>query len=1100
MIECSSLFGQNWKNVFTAPNTVSSGFFHNENEGCIGTGLYTVGGPAQIYYTNDGGATWMLAALPGQQITGQVTDIFFRDRSNGWATIKNEPEFGWSGVYKTNDGGRTWTFVLQTAHPTCIRETGRGVFLTDRAAGILRSIDGGRNFTPILSFSGALSVDFVDDNIGIATGESILSSPVRVTLDGGTTWTDRVFGREAWTSFADPVNGRMFFASERDNVWPPAESTIGMSPDNGVTFSNVRYWLGDGITGGMAGSRKCKSVIYVQGQDTNATAIKGLFRSTDSGINWVNVGGPSNYNDTRFAVTGRGAVVYAFDKSGGVWRTTSGGDGTISSSVLSALLIRSPTNTSSAKLCDSTTIRIPLRFTGCEEIRITNISFDSELSLVRAPGVLQASASKYDTLILRYFPQQVGPKIKQISITFVQSDGTLEDTTIAFNVEGLAIPDEPLITTSSGRSLSYGDISVCGGDSSDIITITNTGCAPMRVNALTISNSAFSLLSSFKPFTLDPGTSRKFLVYFKPQLTTTYNGTVIVRTSFGGDSIPITGNGIQGSRSMRLVQPTMEATLCDTPEYILILRNISCSALTIDSLGVNAPFELLTSANNISLLTDSTVTLHLRLVPITTGTFTQDFRIYSMIKGERFDTTITITATITAGAAVLSLPSDVIDFGDVSTCSFAESTISFSNTGCDSLRGNISVSTAPDFTMTGATLFALAKGEGTSVLFTFKPTQIGPQSTTIVLNTNAGSRIITLRGVGIAGGGTVQGTVSTLGTVLTCLDTVFSAALVNNTCDTVIFDSMTVSGVGQSDYVIPSPSPGALAIDDSIIINGVFAPTAGGQRPATATFYFHSKLGVPYQVTIVLDGIGAEPTVLSLSMPTSQMLIKESAVLSIPVDLAGSTILPVSELTFTVETNTDFIEPIRFDLSPQYAGIAVADPLVFSGNSIRAVVRFSSPTIVLAGKLGDLVSTAFITDTAETDLTLTDFSISDSTVLAACLPTSFDSSTIHFALDPNCGDLTISKFIKQIDLVRISGIKPNPSTGQVYLTLRAPAEYKGVCTLEVVDVNGRKILERVIDKIDSNALPLIINGPSGVYQIRVISSGGICVQNVHIVN
>ena len=72
-----------------------------------------------------------------------------------------------------------------------------------------------------------------------------------------------------------------------------------------------------------------------------------------------------------------------------------------------------------------------------------------------------------------------------------------------------------------------------------------------------------------------------------------------VKTSFGADSIPISGVGIQGSRALRLVQPTVDLTLCDTPEYIFILKNVSCSELHIDSLGVDAPFDLLTSGNGI---------------------------------------------------------------------------------------------------------------------------------------------------------------------------------------------------------------------------------------------------------------------------------------------------------------------------------------------------------------------------------------------------------------------------------------------------------------------------------------------------------------------
>jgi hypothetical protein len=78
------------------------------------------------------------------------------------------------------------------------------------------------------------------------------------------------------------------------------------------------------FTGHIAGVGK---TIYVQSQNRTTD---GLFRSDDGGISWRAVGGPTNEFDTRFFVTGcRGEVVYAFDRNGGIYKTTDGGDGTL---------------------------------------------------------------------------------------------------------------------------------------------------------------------------------------------------------------------------------------------------------------------------------------------------------------------------------------------------------------------------------------------------------------------------------------------------------------------------------------------------------------------------------------------------------------------------------------------------------------------------------------------------------------------------------------------------------------------------------------------------------------------------------------------------
>ena len=57
------------------------------------------GGPSDILTTTDGGRTWQSQ----WHISTSITDIFFVDRDNGWAT-------GYKGaIYRTTDGGRSWT-------------------------------------------------------------------------------------------------------------------------------------------------------------------------------------------------------------------------------------------------------------------------------------------------------------------------------------------------------------------------------------------------------------------------------------------------------------------------------------------------------------------------------------------------------------------------------------------------------------------------------------------------------------------------------------------------------------------------------------------------------------------------------------------------------------------------------------------------------------------------------------------------------------------------------------------------------------------------------------------------------------------------------
>ena len=217
--EENRLFAQNWTNLLTLNgNAATSAFFFNASEGFIGTGFYFTSSatPANIYYTHDGGTTWQQAQFPNPQIVGQVTDIYFRDRLHGWATIREALETGWSGIYHSKDGGRTWDFVHPAVFPGGIRETKRGVFYTDRDfnPGVIFSSDQGKTWANIVRTTEPLGIDFMDDATGFVTTQANALGPHLLTVDSGNHWTSFQTGSEAWTPYGDPITRNFFLASE----------------------------------------------------------------------------------------------------------------------------------------------------------------------------------------------------------------------------------------------------------------------------------------------------------------------------------------------------------------------------------------------------------------------------------------------------------------------------------------------------------------------------------------------------------------------------------------------------------------------------------------------------------------------------------------------------------------------------------------------------------------------------------------------------------------------------------------------------------------------------------------------------------------------
>src|SRR6476620_480054 len=158
-----------WQQIGQVPGDSrgASAYFFNANEGLIGTGDYFKGGSARIYYTTDGGYNWTTSLMPNLNIKGQVTDIWFKDRTNGWATVTEAAYTGWSGLYKSTDAGRSWKLVRQSQSPVSVRENSRGIYFTDRGSGgtgILFSGDGGKTFSVAAINAAPLGIEFLNDN------------------------------------------------------------------------------------------------------------------------------------------------------------------------------------------------------------------------------------------------------------------------------------------------------------------------------------------------------------------------------------------------------------------------------------------------------------------------------------------------------------------------------------------------------------------------------------------------------------------------------------------------------------------------------------------------------------------------------------------------------------------------------------------------------------------------------------------------------------------------------------------------------------------------------------------------------------------------
>jgi photosystem II stability/assembly factor-like uncharacterized protein len=1065
----SNAGAQSWTQVlqFTGNTIGSAAYFFNAREGLIGTGHYRSGTPVRILFTEDGGTTWRDAALPNPNIKGQVSDIYFRDRSSGWATIIENAESGWSGVYHSSDGGKTWSRILQSAFPVSIRETSRGVYYVEHnnAPGVYFSSDQGKTWRSIGSTVEALGLDFIDDQTAIVTTQANSQDPILITTDAGQSWQSYPTVAEAWTPYADPITHSFFLASEQYRATSPnTTAIIQIRPGTGAQVPLKSY--GDsGLTGGIAGSHICRSIIYAQGRPTTLSA-KGMIRSTDNGGSWQFLGGPMNLNDKRFAVTGRGAVVFAFDNTGNVWRTTDGGDKTLSPAVMPFVTINPPLNKIAATICDSAYADITLNYSLCDSLRIERYQIfndaNGELSVPDYANDLRYfSTARPGQLHILYRPTHVRTWTAPIKLTLRQPDGYLEDTTI--NVDFLGLPSRTnalkFTETTGHDSLDFDSVSTCV-DATRKFEITNTGCTELFISSAQFSGSpSFSLASNFRPFILSPGDSRSFLVRYKPTATALDVASLRLEYEGGFSVLTLVGHGYSTSASTVIeIQNPITAALCDSVQFFATIENVSCKPFQVFTIETRDSFDIPKASFYPVLWSRDTVhpgernTVHIAFVPKHQGPDTVYLEFSLSWEGlGQHDTIIPVIAYGTGGAADLNFLS-VTRTDTVSVCADIRDTIVVVS-GCAPVIIDSASIDAQNFSIISRP-GSVPQNAFDTIIVHYRPVSgdLGLHTSSLVLNTTAGKKQFALSVFVTSDAGSISLSSSSNISSFTCQSIPFTFTVANTTCGTIDVESITTSG---SDFTL-NGSPVSIASGAHQDIAGTFSPQDSNTRTASVLLRIKYSDGSTRDTTVTLTGTGIGVPPIEVALPDKQYSAAARETVTIPVYITRGSTTKVKSADIALRMNTDLLVPIAFGGGGFFASASPQKTV----SKDSATFHFQLPTeaVIPAGTLFEVVCVAYVTNTFATPVTLGHVSFEDATGSMKCLVSlsAADSST-SFVLDRQCGDSTLSKYLRTNQLI-IDWIAPNPTSGRVLLSCRT-FDYKNDAVIEVYDPLGQKLLE-----------------------------------------
>ncbi len=330
-------------------------------------------GTNSLWSSTDRGSTWVKNGLV---VNGSLAHIYFLDRNNGLVTTHE------GGIYKTSNGGATWRMILSLGSATsaCFLDSANHILVSEFIPGNVHfSSDGG------VTWNQTSNDNWIREIIPISNGKAYLlsgdysdSEHIWMTMDYGATWSQEpgeVFA-DSWSFDLEGCNSNnMVIVNEGYTVNQEdydGHSRLLRTSDGGqswtISVDNIGKYFAGSITEGP-------NTVFAQ---TVTEVNVGFFRSTDHGVTWKNIGGPSTTGDTRMIGVIDDNTIVSCDLDGSIWVTTnSGGDSVTLSQMISAntqLVLSSPSESIFQRSCAEVDTSIPLSISSCTP---PNASLDS---------------------------------------------------------------------------------------------------------------------------------------------------------------------------------------------------------------------------------------------------------------------------------------------------------------------------------------------------------------------------------------------------------------------------------------------------------------------------------------------------------------------------------------------------------------------------------------------------------------------------------------------------------------------------------------------------------------------------------------------------
>jgi hypothetical protein len=394
---------------------------------------------------------------------------------------------------------------------------------------------------------------------------------------------------------------------------------------------------------------------------------------------------------------------------------------------------------------NSSLISVTLTNTGTGSVAISSGSASGSGFSMTGLSAATLNAGQSTSFNVKFAPTATGAASGSVSIV-----SNAPGSPLAIPLSGTATQSQPGLTINPAN-VPFGNISV-GGNSSQNVTLTNSGNAVVTITGATASGTGFGLSGLGAP-SINPGASVTFAATFAPTTAGNVTGSISISSNAPNSPsvITLSGAGIQGQL---IANPSTASfgtvSTNSSNSQTITLSNTGSASVSVSQVNVSGTGFSLSGMSGLPMTINAGAnkTFNVVFAPTTSGSASGMVQVVSSAPNSPIS--IALSGTGQTATQLLSANPSSFNFNSVNDGSSATVNVTLTNTGNSNVMISGVGATGAGFSATGVSGTTLTPNQTATLVITFAPTTAGAVTGNVAVSSNASnSPTINLAGTGV---------------------------------------------------------------------------------------------------------------------------------------------------------------------------------------------------------------------------------------------------------------------------------------------------------------------------------------------------------------